>query len=660
MTPDFMFGLTPGDVVYDIETYPNVFTLTAKHHTTRKIWRFECSDRVNNLPQMCLFMDVLAQQGCRMVGFNNIGFDYPVIHMIYRNDAWVTTDQIYEKAMGIIRGNSFEHTVWESDWIVPQIDLYKIHHFDNKARATSLKALEFAMRLDHIEDLPFPVGTELTPEQTDILIEYNDYDVHATNEFLIETAEMLSFREELADKYGDTAFLNYNDTKIGKQIFIRRLEGHQPGSCYRRVGGRREPVQTRRERIALRDVILPVVQFTHPEFNRIKGYFESQVITETKGVFKDVNCTVDGFQFDFGTGGLHGSVDSCTVTSDDEWIIEDWDVTSYYPSIAIKNKLSPAHLGDLFCGIYEDLFQQRQGYKKGTAENASLKLALNGTYGDSNNEYSPMFDPQYTMAITINGQLMLCMLAEALMVEPTLTMIQANTDGLTIKYPRRLQTWVHLVTEWWQDTTKLTLEVAEYDRMFIRDVNNYLAVYTDGTVKRKGAYEHDKDWNQDPSHLIVPKAAEQALTKGTDIREYITNHADAYDFMIRGKAPAGSYLQCGGERQQKLCRYYVSTDGDFLEKVMPPKGPAGEYKRANKLTDRYYQEVMNEIGPGVWDERIHTKNKSKYETRISSLHSGATVQMANDIRGMSFGDINYDWYVTETEKLVLPIQGRVI
>ncbi len=37
---------------------------------------------------------------------------------------------------------------------VEQIDLFKIHHFDNKNRRVSLKRLEFEMDLENIEEMP--------------------------------------------------------------------------------------------------------------------------------------------------------------------------------------------------------------------------------------------------------------------------------------------------------------------------------------------------------------------------------------------------------------------------------------------------------------------------------------------------------------------------
>lgn len=653
MIPDFLFNLSPGDVAYDIETYPNIFTCYVIHADTGRELYFEISDWRNDADLFCQFLDSLNG---RMIGFNNLGFDYPVIHFIYqvrRVSAW----EIYNKAMSIIRAPDharFAHMVWESERVVPQIDLFKIHHFDNKARATSLKVLEFNMRSENIEDLPFDVGVELTLDQAKVLKRYNRHDVLETLKFHQESLDQIRFREELTKKYGRD-FMNHNDTKIGKDYFIMRLEEENPGCCYQRVNGKRHIVQTHREFIRLADVIIPYIRFDDPEFTRILQWFKAQTITETKGVFSDVHCTVRGFQFDFGTGGIHGSVESQIVESDDQWIIEDWDVASFYPNLAIANGFYPEHLGKDFCTIYEDVYQQRKGYAKGTAENAMLKLALNGVYGDSNNQYSPFYDPQYTMSITINGQLLLCMLAEALMRLPELQMVQINTDGLTVRYPRQHKEWVHQVAKWWEQLTGLVLEDAEYSRMMIRDVNNYLAEYTDGKVKRKGAYEYQLGWHQNHSALVVPKAAEAALVHGADIREFIANHTDAMDFMLRTKVPRSSTLEWGGERVQNIVRYYISTDGKPLEKVMPPAGPEGAYKKKNGVPDHYYHQVLAEVGD-AWDERIHTKNKSTYEERRTGINTGWQVTLCNDIRGgLDIADLNHDWYVKEAEKLVLPL-----
>ena len=108
-----------------------------------------------------------------------------------------------------------------------------------------------------------------------------------------------------------------------------------------------------------------------------------------------------------------------------------------YPSIAISQGYYPEHLGPRFVEVYQQLKDQRLLHKKGTPENDMLKLALNGVYGASNDQFSIFYDPRFTMQITITGQLALAMLAERL--SGVARLIQCNTDGITISLHRNLR-----------------------------------------------------------------------------------------------------------------------------------------------------------------------------------------------------------------------------
>lgn len=663
------------DWIWDIETYPNIFTAAFLYPRSQHKVFFEISTRRNDIIQMIEFVQWCRVHQQRFIGFNSVAFDYPVLHHILEVGSTVSVREIYEKAQSIIDApynQRFRHII--RDEVVQQVDLFKIHHFDNQAKATSLKTLEINMGRDRVEDLPFPPGTVLDDQQMDVLVHYNYDDVYATEQFYYESIPLINFRQELSEKY-DKNFINHNDTKIGKDYFIMELEKAMPGSCYDLSSGKREIRQTKRDSIALADVILPYVQFEHPEFQRVLDWFNSQVITQTKGAIHDVNCNIDGFQFDFGTGGIHGSIDASIVNSDEEGKLWDWDVASYYPNLAIANRFYPEHLSEKFCDIYKDVFMQRRQYKKGTPENAMLKLALNGVYGDSNSKYSPFYDPKYTMSITINGQLLLCVLAEQLMKIPGLKMVQINTDGLTVKCPHDYEQHMKDVCKWWEQLTNLELESAVYTNMYIRDVNNYIAVYEpedgkacpcgcgkmSGKIKRKGKYCYGDDLalHQNHSEQVVAKAAEAALIHGTDVTEFIYNHSNTRDFMLGTKVPRASKLalQVDGEDVivPNVVRYVVSTNGYPMNKVMPAAGPEGQYKRANGLTDDYYHSVLNEIGYGVWDARIHTKNKSKFETRRIGINTGYKVTVCNNIQILQHVSINYDYYITQANKLVLPL-----
>jgi hypothetical protein len=614
------------DYVFDIETYPNVFTLAVEHAEAPLHWMFEISDLRNDSRQIVEFLQFLKDTDSRMVGFNNLGFDYPVIHTLVRmgqSDA----NTLYQKAMAIINsqdddGSKWMHMVKPSDQFVQQIDLFKIHHFDNRARSTSLKVLEFNMRSDSIEDLPFPVGTVLNREQIEVLKEYNKHDVAQTKAFYHHTLDMIHFREELTRKY-QRDFMNHNDTKIGKDYFVMKLE--EAGvACYDFGPKGRTPRQTKRPVIHLRDAILPWIKFDNPEFNRVLNWLKAQSITETKGVFNDLTASVNNFTFVFGLGGIHGSVESEVIESDDDHVIVDLDVTSYYPNLAITNSFHPEHLGKDFVSIYKFLFEQRKSYPKKSAESAMLKLALNGVYGDSNNQFSVFYDPLFTMSITLNGQLLLCLLAEGLMHIPGLRLIQVNTDGLTVRVPRTHKVLVDLARMAWQERTGLNLEEAVYKAMMVRDVNNYIGVFENGSTKRKGAYEYEMNWHQNAGGLVIAKVAEKVLVDGAPIRQTVEQWPDIMDFMLRTKVPRSSHLGLERDgvtvRLQNTTRYYIAKGGGRLFKWMPPL--------AKK--------------PGEW--------------RKIGVESGWGVQVCNDIKDAGKLPVDFDYYVQEVEKLCLSLK----
>jgi len=219
------------------------------------------------------------------------------------------------------------------------------------------------------------------------------------------------------------------------------------------------------------------------------------------------------------------------------------------------------------------------------------------------------------------------MLADYLMYIPGLEMIQINTDGITCRLPRN-EVWLFdQFCRWWEGVTRLDLEQVEYREMHIRDVNGYMAVDVKGKVKRKGPYEYvpvkaggTLGWHQNHSALVIPRAAEARLLHGVPIDQFVRCHADPLDFMLRAKVPRSSRLMLGDRQIQNVTRYYVSTTGGALVKVMPPlaKSVTGEDRR---------------IGIDV----------------------GWVVTECNRLPATRPADINYDYYIAEAEKLVQPL-----
>lgn len=660
-------------IVYDVETLPNCFLLNAQSLNDPNIdLIFEISQFRDDRVLLWQWFNYWYNTQTPMIGFNNLYFDYQVIHAFWLNPN-ISYHELYAVAQDLIsRGGRFS-TVWESERFAPQIDLFKIHHFDNKAKATSLKALQINMRLQNVLEMPWPYNEPITQEAIDrVLIPYNRWDVSSTKSFAHISMDAIKFRLGLTTTFECNEVLNWSDTKIGSKILENRLGRTL---CYDENGPRR----TVRDTIPLSDIIFPYIRFENLDFIRVLDWMKAQTLKadeltesiKTKGVFTGVTAHVGGIDFHFGTGGIHGSVDAQRFVSTTGAKIYDIDVASLYPSIAIVNELYPEHLGKRFVAEYAKLPAERKEWqkKKGKkcTEANSLKLAANGTYGNSNNQFSVFYDPRFTMSITINGQLLLCMLAEQLVKIPTLQIIQINTDGITYRINPILRPMAEHIEKQWEQVTKLTLESAEYARMWIRDVNNYIAEDYQGKLKLKGAYWYPEKfpddvsnaqppaWHKDLSALVTIKAAVAHMVKGVDLETFINNHDDKFDFMLRAKVDRSSRLYIGDREVQRITRYYVARRGEPLRKVSPPPAGAtiGDYKRKNGISDYEYWAIVGTLTPGTWDERVHTKNRSKYAMRETGLQAGFVVAECNNVNDFDYNNVDFSWYVHEARKLVI-------
>lgn len=727
------------DYGYDIECLPNLFTIIIKRIDDGARWKFVISPWLNEGAELNVLLNQIRMSCGRMVGYNNLGYDYPMVHMIMGYNGVVNNQILYNKSRAIIDAdfNDYSHFIWDNERLIPQIDLMRVHHFDNSAKRTSLKLLEFNMMMNSIEELELDFNAPVAQKNVPVVLDYNDHDVDATNEFYGHSLSAIKFRDELTEKYGKD-FTNHNDTKIGQDFFVMELAKHGVKAS--------KWNQTIRDRIDLSEVILDYIEFETPQFQEvleffrgtvidpevIKGFFGSRDKSKTKCTAKitrrlaecmepgdvkvyytdgsfttfdkidntkvidfyrpvNIHCMVNGFRFDFGAGGIHGSIHNTLVIPKPGQKLRDSDVASYYPNLAIANGLFPFHLSDVFCDVYKGIYDQRKTYAKGTPENNMLKLALNGVYGKSNDKHSPFYDPQYTMAITINGQLLLCMLAEQLMKIPGLSMVQINTDGLTYLCPDEHMAFADEISSWWEKVTDLELEHVDYSKMAVKDVNNYLAVtkpYIDKKgrlkppkVKRIGAYAHQRaldnpgtrelPWHKNHGGVVIAKAAEAALVRGDNIERFIRAHlkTDPLDFMMRTKVNRSDdvfletpvkfdnmVISTKSEKLQKINRYFVSKTGGYLMKI---SDPTVNQKKDWLTTPHWRHKVTGQ----------HKKSKKQPSgmyvkcdpptpeppLRRTGLDAGHLVTVCNRLDGLDMSDVDIGYYVKQTRKLVDPL-----
>jgi hypothetical protein len=336
-------------------------------------------------------------------------------------------------------------------------------------------------------------------------------------------------------------------------------------------------------------------------------------------------------------GGLHTENSPKIFEADEDYEIIDWDVSSYYPAIIINNGKFPAHLGKEFLRGYKQMFEKRLELKplakkdkkiKGIV--GALKLAVNSVYGKSSDMQSWIYDRQLTMFTTITGELSLMMLIEKYETSG-IHVISANTDGVTIKIKKDMIPLMYDINTWWCDITQYELERTDYSKIIFSTVNDYLAIMTNGEIKKKGDFLTDFELHKNKSARVVPIALERYFVDGTPVEHTIRTHSNLYDFCLRQKASRSFHYEgtnrTTGETTvyNKLIRYYVSNDGDKIFKI---KNPECQTRAA----------AISQVEAGEWVCKV-----CNYLPKNSKVDN-----------------VNYDYYIEKANRLVTKIntEGR--
>lgn len=618
--------------IYDIETYSNCFTFVAKTPDEKDydiFVIFTDPKGDEHIHQGAELYEYLQSNNHVYVGYNNISFDAPIVEEIFRRKGKITAEEIYQLAQENISGENRPLPFYK--FKTRQIDLFKMWSFDTAQRRCSLKWLEFTMRLKKLKDLPYHHSKAITARQVAEVIKYNKYDVDVTLALYNMSEDKMELRKTLYAQYKDFQLFSRGDTSLGADTFLIDL-ADQMNISVNDLRKRR----TFYDELYLDDVILHdrIKWIKDPEFKKvIEAYSKVVLRPDEEGILQlggaiTQEIIFDGVKFKYGTGGLHASVDDKLFIADDDHLIIDVDVASFYPNIAIVNKLHPKHLSTSFVKLYKQLYDERKQIPKSDPMNLAKKLSLNSIFGKSNSRYSYLYDTAFTLGITINGQLMLSMLAEQL--ARCSSIIQVNTDGVTVMVHKSQKDLVDKVIKWWEKKTGLVLEAEQYKQMAISDVNNYHAIYMDGKVKRKGKYAiysdytnpKLKDYHKNPSALAIPEAVDKYLIAKTPVTNTIYAMDDIHEFLIGfkkksnfefllAKVKESGYIELK-KNADRVIRYYVAQDG------------ASVYKLTNKQG-------------------------------LTTLAKNVTLQLAQIITNPSldrFPDLNKEWYIEQAQEWI--------
>ena len=555
--------------VYDIEIFPNCFSLTIKNTETKEFQFFELSNRKNNLVDLVpLFLD----KRYIFCGYNNIHYDNPIVNFIieYKETLKKSTRldieyNLFQLSQTIIKGDLEKWKRWKYVNNFETLDLLTML-FSQKLRV-GLKEMQVTMKYSNVQEYDGDFEAPIPEEDIPKMIQYNINDVNSTEELLYRCENDIKLRLNIEEEYGIKA-LNKDGVNLGMEILkTKYLE--KTHKTWNDIKDLRSPC----DKIALNEIILPFIKFDNPILKDLLNEMKQQVVSpDRKGYNK--HFLMDNLEYSVGVGGIHSvNKPSIFIAKEDE-VISDVDVASLYPSLIIEYGFYPPHLGKEFLEVYKGIKDERIEAKHNgnKLKNLTLKLSINGLSGNLQSEFSWCYSPKTVMRIRINGQLLLLMLAEKL-ISIGCQIIQANTDGLFVLRKKKDEQKFKDVCKWWENLTRLELEEDRFERFYQFAINDYLGViegYKDSKnpklLKKKGLFIDNVTLGKGMQPMIIPKAINANLADNIPVEETIRNCKDINEFITYQKVDKKFAVQYMNKFITHINRYYVSTNGGYLYK----------------------------------------------------------------------------------------------
>lgn len=460
------------------------------------------------------------------VTFNGVNYDFVIIGLALTGASCQTLKFASDL---IIQGNMRR---WEVEtkfgFKTPTYD--HIDLIEVVPGMVSLKVYMGRLHCRRMQDLPIEHDASITPEQRPIIVDYNDNDLDGTQALLGKFKGQIELREQMSAMYG-IDLRSKSDAQIAEAVIKHEL-------AKKGVNVQKPPVKARSFKFRFPMFLKnagPIVQ------DVIGMVREADFIVDSGGYVKmpkqlaDAKIKIGQSTYRMGIGGLHSSEQRQAIVADEDTLIIDRDVASYYPAIIIGTGLFPRHLGPSFLDVYRRIRDERIAHKHAGRKTQAdtLKIVLNGSFGKFGSPWSILYSPDLLIQTTVTGQLALLMLIE--MIEGRgISVVSANTDGIVIKCPRRQYDTLTFVIETWEMHTGFETEETRYKALYSRDVNSYIALKEKGGVKLKGAYSEPEpvasSWPS-PHNQICVTAVCDYLEHGIPIDLTIRACSDIKQFI---------------------------------------------------------------------------------------------------------------------------------
>ena len=480
------------------------------------------------------------------------------------------------------------------------------------------------------------------------MMHYNLNDVYIVCEIVRLNPDEIKSRYAVSKTY-QVDVLNSSRSKTADTLFEKfysKFSGLAPEQW---KGGK-----TERTAMSFKKVIFPFIEFKTPALKNLLSELYGITIYRTSKDAFSKEVSIGNVTYNLATGGLHSQDrpmelwsttsfgDYSSPTGGRKYTIYHYDVASYYPSIMADHSVYPEHLNKgAFVGLIKWMRDTRVTVKHSNEKVIDgipkdvlalvLKIVINSIYGKFGFEKGSLYDRLAVLRVTVNGQLMLLMLCEALELEG-ISIISANTDGIMVKVYEDQEDKFNEISDWWREKTKMKADSDIVHCLIARDVNNYIAQFRtvkNGVPKLKLEYKgalnpfmYAIDLQKGYDMPIVAQAVSDYFLKGVPIMDTLQSATNILDFCKTQNVGRSFHVEITrvvngkiiSEEYQRYVRFYVSNNGVIIEKVHNDTGQRSRLAAGsvvtvlNTLDDKdialrdinfryYYQECIKIIDP---------------------------------------------------------------
>ena len=474
----------------------------------------------------------------------------------------------------------------------------------------------------------------ILPKYVEPMLHYNKNDVYLVCEIARQKPDEIKLRYSLGAAFNLNLLCAARSSIADKLLY--KFYSERSGLSVDKF----KDLRTQRTALSFNKIIFPHICFKTKQLQDLLKDMKKVVIYRTnKDAFEKV-IQFYGTTYTIATGGLHSQDRPAVLTSTDDYTYIHYDISSFYPSVMVAYNIAPKHLNNNVFVKMVDYFRLTRIKCKHTKDEdglvvagvhnklaaEALKIVINAIYGKFGFEMFFLFDRFAQMQVTINGQLMVMMVVEALELDG-IHVVSANTDGIIVKLPKDKEEDFKRITDDWCAQNKLGADSERYKLFVTRDINNYFDIQSNDKVEYKGGLDpkqYLKDLKKGYDMPVVAKAVFEYFAHDTPVMETLRNHKDILDFcktqnvgkqfeVVYQKVENGKVIDVHSQRH---VRFYVSTKGVIIMK-----------------------------------ENVNSNQRSV-------LASGKPVIILNklDDKDISLRNIDYKYYYEEAYKIINPIK----